>query len=211
MTFGQIKTDVRRRLGDSTSAFFTDADIAESVQAGYAELADAAEFYERHANINMIAGHTYYNLLNILPDTFLSPRRIYNNTLARWLVPTDAGQMDRNGWRQWELIYGPPEKMLMRGNWWLGVWPRTSDDTPILRMYYTGIPAEFSDNTDVPAFPVEFHPGIPAFALSDLFSQQRETKKALEKWQEYIGYQDGLAAYVNGRTKLAALSIAGGA
>ena len=207
MNFGQLKTDVRRRLGDSTTAFFSNDDIENAIQDAYAELADATEFFERYANLTTIAGHTYYNLTHILPDTFLSPRRVYSGTTNRWLTPTTPRELDYHTYRQWELVYGPPEKYWMRGNWWFGIFPRTADDVPILRFCYTAIPDEFVDDSDTPAFPQEFHPGISASALSDLFSQQRETEKALVKWAEYLGYQDGLKKYVDGRTQLAGMAV----
>ena len=207
MNFGQLQTEVRRRLGDATTAFFSAQDIKDAINEAYAEMADATEFYEREANLNTIAGHTYYNLLNILPDTFLSPRRIYNPTLSRWLIPTDARQLDYYGWKQWELIYGPPEKLLMRGNWWLGVWPRTTDDVPILRVYHTAIPPPLTADSDTPAFPQEFHKGLVDCAESDLMSQQRETTKALKLWASYKAIEAELSAYVQGRTKLAGTSV----
>ena len=207
MTFGELKSDVRTRLNEATSVFYSDADIAAAVQEGYADIADQTEFFERFANIETLAGHTYYDLTSNLPDTFLSPRRIYNGTTSKWLTPTDPRHLDKHTYRQWELVYGPPEKYLMRGNWWLGVFPRTSNDVPILRFYYTAIPAAFINDSDAPAFPPEFHAGIAEYAMSDLMSQQRETVKALGYWSSYQRIAGQLADFTEGRTKLAGFSV----
>ena len=38
-------------------------------------------------------------------------------------------------------------------------------------------------------------------------SQQRETKKAVKLWKSYKEYEADLSAYVQGRTKLAGVSV----
>ncbi len=69
-------------------------------------------------------------------------------------------------------------------------------------MYYTAIPPELEEDTDEPDFPREFRFGLVEYALFDCHAQQRETKKALEYWKSYLGYQQRLADFVNGRTSI---------
>lgn len=123
MTFGQMKAAVRRKLNESSATFWTDQDIEDALNDAYAEMADATEFYERQATIDLLPSRTYYDLTSVLPDTFLSPRRAYNVTTSRWLDPTDPLDQDRHTDSQWELTSGQPERYMLRGNWWLGVWP----------------------------------------------------------------------------------------
>ena len=204
MNFGQMKTRVRRRVNEPSTAFFTDADIEDALNEGYHELADATEFYEREALVPMIKGHTYYDLTNILPDTFLSPRRAFNPTTNRWLAPTDPINQDIHTFVQWELVQGEPESYLMRGNWWLGVFPKPSQDGAGMRLNYTGIPAAMVEDTDEPeAIPEEFHDAIVEYAVYDLLGQKRQGNKALIHWGAYLALEDKLRRYVDGRTSLA--------
>lgn len=200
MTFGEQQKEVRRRLNELTATFWTDQDIKDALNEGYEEISDASEWFERYANIPMLSGRTYYNLLNILPDTFLSPRRCFNTVTNRWLQPTDTRQQDFQAFVQWETNSGQPEKYIFRGNWWLGVWPKRSADDGILRFYYSAIPPAMADDSDTPGFLDEFHSGLVDFALSDLLSQDRETNKAMAFWASYKAQETGLAQYVNGRT-----------
>jgi hypothetical protein len=201
MTLGEMKSEVRRRLNESGTAFYSDADIAASLQEGLDEMADIAEYSEREASVGLLTGRTYYDLQSVLPDTFLSPRRIYNSTTSRWLTPTDPRDQDEHTFVQWELTYGEPVRYLLRGNWWLGVWPRQSNDTGKLRVYYTDIPAPLTD-TESPSFPRDFHPGITDYAIFDLLCQQRETEKALTYWKSFLDYADGLMKHVQGRQRI---------
>jgi hypothetical protein len=215
MTFGEMQDRTRTRLNELTSAFFSDDDIQTSLNEGYAELADATEFYEREAMVPLLKWRTYYDLSLILPDTFLSPRRAYNPRTSRWMIPTDDREMDFHTFVQWELTKGEPEKYLMRGNWWLGVFPKPDRDSEGLRLIYSAIPSDMTDDDEEPVdIPREFHQGIMYYAISDLMSQQRETVKAIRFWgapdingnypaNTYKGVETKLKAYVDGRTKLA--------
>ena len=202
MTFGEMQTKVRLKINEATSAFFSDDDIQNAINDGFAEMADATEYFEREAMVPLIKRHTYYDLSLILPDTFLSPRRIYNPRTSKWLVPTTPRELDKE-WAQWETVDGEPEKYFLRGNWWLGVFPRPTKDSEGLRLVYTAIPEDMSDDSDEPDFPREFHEGLIAFSMSDLMAQQKEPKKALQYWASYKDYETRFQAYVEGRTKLA--------
>lgn len=208
MTFGEMQSDVRRKLNEAPATFWTDQDIKDALNEALEEVADATEYYERQATIPMLHGRTYYDLTSLLPDTFLSPRRGWNTTTQRWLRPTDARNQDEHTYVQWELTYGPPNSYLLRGNWWMGVFPRSSDDSSSkIRLYYTAIPPRMSASTDEPAFPQEFHPGIVNLAISDLLSQDRETAKAISYWTSGQGYVEGLRAHVEGRQHLAGVNV----
>ena len=207
MTFGDLQTRVRRKLNETSTVFWTDQDVKDAINEGYAEMADGTEFYERQAQVPMIEGHMYYDLSLGLPDTFLSPRRAQNVTTSQWLEPTDPLEMDYHTFPQWELTAGQPEKHFLRGNWWLGVWPKPSGDQIGQRFYYTSIPAPMEDDDDVPAFPVEFHDALIEYAMYDLLAQKREAKKALLHWDAYLAYEMGLRSFVNDRIKRAAVRV----
>ncbi len=202
MTLAEMKSDVRRRLNESGAEFFSDDDIADSLQEGLDEIADITEYYEREATLGLLTGRTYYDLRTVLPDTFLSPRAAWNTTTQRWLTATDARDLDERTFVQWELTYGEPVRYLMRGNWWLGTWPRNSSDSLGIRMIYTSIPAALTDDEE-PAFPVEFHMAAPDFAVFDLLGQERETQKALALWNSFLGYCAGLKKHVQSRQRIA--------
>lgn len=207
MTFSEMKTDVRRRLNEASATFWTDADIEEALNDALAEVADATEYYERQANLQMLDGRTYYDLTSLLPDTFLSPRRCWNATTQKWLTPTDPRELDYHTFVQWELTNGEPEKYWLRGNWWLGVFPRRTADTSKVRIYYTAIPPAMSASTDEPGFPREFHQAVTELALSDLLAQERETSKALQHWESGQEYVAALQLYVEGRQRLAGMRV----
>lgn len=207
MTFGEMKATIRRKLNEASATFWTDTDIEDAINEAVEEFADATEYLERYANVAMLTGRTYFDLTSVLPDTFLSPRRIWNTETHEWLEPTSARDLDEHKYVQWELVTGPPEEYFLRGNWWLGVFPASSNDTVKLRVYFTAIPDEMTESTDTPDFPREFHPGVVDLALSDLMAQSRETKKALALWASGQTHIEGLHKHVDGRQRVAKRSV----
>ncbi len=197
-----MKRDVRRKLDEVSALFWTDQEVVDAINEGLAEMADATEYFERQAHLNLLAGRTYYDLTSILPDTFLSPRRAWNTTTETWLRPSGPREHDGK-YAQWELTNGEPETYFLRGNWWLGVWPRKPEESSSIRLYYTGMPDPMTNDTDEPTFPREFHPGVVAIAISDCLAQERETAKALEYWAKGMTYAEGLKLHVQGRQKIA--------
>ncbi len=145
MTFGEMQSILRTKLNEASATFWTDQDVKDALNEAYEEIADATEFYERQATIPLLTGRTYYDLTSLLDaDTFLSPRRGFNTATNKWFVPTDARAQDTQTYVQWELTQAAPKNYFMRGNWWLGVWPKPNDDVSYkMRMYYTAIPPSF--------------------------------------------------------------------
>lgn len=199
MNFGDMKTQTRRKLNELAANFWSDEDVAAALNKGLAEMADATEYYERYVNIPLLSGRGYYNLKNVIDDTFLSPRRAFNTITGRWLIPTDTREMDYHTYVQWELTSGQPERYLMRGNWWVCFFPRPDSDGREVRFYHTAIPPEMEDDDDEPGFPREFHQGVVDYALYDCMAQDREEKKALAFWASYKVHEAGLHQYVERR------------
>jgi len=207
MNLGEIHRKVRKRLDEESQAFFSDEDILASIQEGYEEMADASGFFERWAMVKMLKGRTYYDLSQILPRSFLAVSRVFNPNTNKWLDPVTDRDLDYKTLPQWELTDGTPEKYLVRGVWWLGVFPHERQDTPGLRVYHIGLAPPLREPTDVPQFPQEFHEGLVTFAISDCLAQQRETKKALKYWASYSVYEGQLTDYVDRRVLVARKSV----
>jgi hypothetical protein len=205
MTFGEMQTEVRRKLHESGVDFFSNQDVKDAINEGSDELADATEWHERQVTIPLLQGRTHYDLTTVIPEPFLTPLRCWNVTTSQWLTPVDPLELDTKTWVQWELIYGEPQKYMMRGNGWLGVFPRRSANGGGVRFIYTSIPGAMTDDDEEPEFPREFHPALTEFAISDLLAQVRERKKALDRWASYVSYQEGLRAYVNNRQSIAGI------
>lgn len=139
--------------------------------------------------------------------SFLAPITARMGSTNRWSRPVQVRSLDAQ-YRRWEVVYGAMQWMFMRGLWWLGIWPRSATDGPLyagssnsyIDLYHTAIPLPLVFDDDTPPFPEEFHYALVDYALYDLFMQDREPKKAMKRWEQYVMLRDKLEKYVDGRT-----------
>jgi len=195
---------VFQRLNEHAASpvFWTAADVNAAIDDGYAELADASEFYEQWFEIPLLGDRPYYDLRTQLTPDILAVGMAYDETSSRWLLPTSVSEFDASDPR-WERVVGQPQRFLLRGLWWLGYWPRVHGDTGhLVKQYYTALPPRLGD-TDEPLFPSTFHLGCVEFALTELWAQDGETKAAMDAWAAYLAIEAGLVSWVNGRAGMA--------
>lgn len=107
--------------------------------------------------------------------------------------------MDFHTYRRWEINLGMPQKIFMRGLFYLGIFPLQNGDTGLMRFYYTAMPPALVNDSDEPGFPSEFQRGLVQYALFDLYAQDRETQKAMIHWQQYIEIEQQFVDYVQHR------------
>jgi hypothetical protein len=203
MNRGELQQRIFIGLNESSAnpAFWTVADVQAALDDAYEEMSDASEWYERDAVLRLLSNQQYYDLRFIVEaDTFLRLRAVFNATTNRWLQPISVDDLDYRTYRQWEDVTGEPEKWLVRGLWWLRMFPMRPSDTGVVQLFYKALPPAMTRSTDEPGFPREFHEGLIEYALGDLLSQEGETKRALVHFQKYQGYQARLNEWADSRT-----------
>lgn len=203
MTFGELKTDTFRRLQESSTSpvFWTEEDVETALNEGYAELADAAEWYEIERTLDLLASRPYYDLRTVFAEPILSVKAIFNPQTNRWLTPTSPHEEDRRD-RRWETVPGEPWRWMRRGWQWVGLLPLVAADSGTVRLRLTSVPPAMVEDSDVPGFVRALHRGLVEYALADLWAQDGETTKALEAWQQYLAYEVALTEYTDGRLKV---------
>jgi hypothetical protein len=203
MTFIEIITEVKSRLNNliGSSITFDDTDIKASINNGYDELADVTEFNELNKVITT-SGDLYDDLYDpaIIGPGFLTLRHVFNSLNNLWLEPWDYRKLDQS-FSRWETLFSLSWKFILRGLSYFSGYPRQVAGSQYT-VYYTAMPTALVNNTDVPAFPVEFHLGLVNYATFELLAQKQEVTKAMSQWATYLEYQDRLMKYVRGRQGL---------
>lgn len=205
MNLGDLRTHVLRELELSLSApvHWSLEDIDSAINDGLAELSDATEFFERSVFFNVRPSTTYHDVRHIADgDTVLRVTSVWNPARNAWLDPTDVRILDERTARQWERVAGEPQRWFQRGLYWLGLFPFTTASDRILQLRYASIHPRLTDPTQVPQqLPEEFHHALVDYAVYDLLSDDQETAKALEHWNDYTAQEAATAARAQNRTK----------
>jgi hypothetical protein len=195
-----MKAETFRRLRTASSApvFWSEADVEEALNAGYMELSDSTEWFEQYFEIDLLNDRPYYDLRDVLGASFLAIKPAFDEQTNRWLLPTAIRQFDAHD-RRWERVVGEPQRIVMRGLWWLGYWPRIHTEAGLVKQYYTALPPPLVEDEDEPGFPETFHDGCIEFALTDLWAQDSEAVRALKAWADYLVTEAALTAWVDDR------------
>lgn len=206
MTKSELRAEVRRRLAEiNAPVFWTDADIDDAIDLGYAEISDETEWLEEWVDIELLRQRPYYDLRRVVGDDLLSVGPAFDRQTNRWLLPSTTRQLDAGDWR-WERVTGEPQRIFVRGLWWLGYYPRIQSDVGTIKQYYTRLPDPLVLDADLgrddePGFPETWHLALADFAMSDLLAQDGENELAEVYWNDYSVNETALKQFVYTRNQ----------
>lgn len=203
MTFLQLQKEVARRLGldFANLEYHTLQQIKDAVNEGYECISEASEWYEVSQSISWTTG-IYYDLKTLCTKPFLRVLRMFNNATNWWLPVTTVRQMDEQD-RRWELAAGgSPEKIFLRGSWWLGTYPHLDSASGTATLKHSAIPDAMSADGDTPGMPATFHKYIADYATYDLLCAEHEFARSMRYWQSYMVGEVLLVDWVQARVRL---------
>lgn len=207
VNFGDIEDRVRTQYEAASTVRWDSATILNGVNEGLDELSEATLFHERNATILLKGGHTYYDLRGFWPEGAFSINSIFNNTQQSWLRPVGIRDLKV---QKWETVPGDPQRYMIRGLFWLGVYPRPSSDVGSLRVYFASMAPHFRDSYSVLSdLPDDFVPALEDYALYDLCCRDGETEKAMSYWDSYQAREHELEKFVKDRLSSRAGRLSG--
>ena len=212
MTFAELQTETFRRIREAVGSgvYFSTEDIKDALNDGYAELSDVTEWFEEYLEIDLLRRRPYYDLFSLIGRSFLSIKPAFDEQVNRWLIPSTVRGLDDHD-RRWERVVGRPQRLILRGIRWLGLYPRTEADGTTIKVYYTRLPEPLCADDDEPGFPEGYHQGLVAYALCDLFAQDGESRLSEAAWAEYLGYEHQLQQWVQHRPSRPLMHVMGSA
>jgi len=208
MTFGEMQAEVRRRLDEVAAVWWTDAEIRTAINDGEDEIADATEWLERVQYIDILEDRPYYDLRTTIRRNFLCAGPTFNTTTNRWLIPISHRDLSLYD-RRWEERDAEAEYVMIRGLWWLGLFPANKAAGGSVKQYYRATPEHMVNADDEPGFHRTFHQGLVEYAVADLFAQDNETDLAMRAWAAYKPYEEGLRLYMLGRIQVPSVHASG--
>lgn len=198
MDLGDIRTDVRERIGEDSADFFTDAEVDRAINIAqttfiaeepwpwlYTEwatsIAEGVDTLELPSNASL---HRVFNL-SIFGGSLYRGRQLER-------VEPAAGFRIRHGYeaanacpRYYYLTSATRDAAEVLYVVRLTPVPDVDYD---IEAQYLRVPAELTGSTDVPDLPDEYHPALPAWAAGHLFLKEMDiSQKAQEQFQLYFG------------------------
>ena len=188
---------VRTKYEQATGVRWTTDQIEAILGEGLDSLAEATYFYERYASVPISPNRQWYDLRGFTPETVVRIKSIHNSNRNLWLKPTSTEELPYN----FEQSVGEPQCFFTRGIYWFGLWPRAGDGhTGTLRVYFAGIPSEFSiPQAVIRDLPDNHIIALEDYALYEMSAQDRESKRAVAYYQSYKKREKSLKDFIDDR------------
>jgi len=184
LTLSEIRAAVYRKLdSDSSSLRFPSATIDQFINDGYAYMATRSFCLMASTTLTPVAGQLIYDL----PTDCVRVMRVFRSDSAEMVWPVDLQRLDHK-WPNWESATGT------RFQWYflLGldrivIGPAISSvGSQSYSILYAQVPADLSDDDDVPAIPREYHEDLQDYATARALLLDG-AQEWLEKATRYLG------------------------
>ena len=200
MNRGEIRTLVREHVNEATAGFWSDATLNTHINTANKKLnatiaALDEDFFTVSATFSTAATTKSYSL----PSDFRFMRRLerYNASDPNDIVKIDEIRFPRTEMgNEWPFgANGEPRRYVLRGNQ-IDLYP-IPDAVYTLRIYYDQRQETFSDDSDTPTSPADFHEMIAIYAA--ILAKQKNNEDASVLATLYSDQEDLLISAIVGR------------
>lgn len=200
MTRSKLRSNVRVNLNDTGISFYKDADINNSLQDAYNDIASKCQCIVNHTTLNWLSQVNYYDFHRGNPDSngdpqntpvddYLGAIAIFNNNSNLWLRD-DTSIRDFDRIRiDWELWSGQPQFWTPRTLRYIAVAPKLYVGTGTFVLWYWGRAPKWDDSQDTTQEPLvapDMQDLFEHFATADLLESAEEPVKATNWWSKYF-------------------------
>jgi hypothetical protein len=196
MTRGEVRTLVRKRLGETTAAFWTDSQLDTWINYGVKDTAYKAKCNRAKTNFTIATDTQTYTFTNINANIYSINEvyHYYNGEKWRKLDMINRTDLDvlYEGWQSADSSV-PQYYWYDREEDIFGVFPAPTSDhagADYLEIYYTYKPASITagdsnqDSTEL-SIPEPLHLAIVEFTVATGFESRGWGDRANDAWQKY--------------------------
>lgn len=192
MNRGQIRTIARKRLGETTAAFWQDPELNDWINLAAKDAAEKTKCLQENGYITTIENQSEYVLATEGFSTLIAVINVYlyqDATTWQKLKKTSRDELDiiNPGWLSYDA--GTPAQY-----YWnkeediLGLLSKpnsTNAGTNYLRLYYAVSHADMTQDTNVPTIPADLHLALVDYVVSLGLESRGHRPEATEALTKY--------------------------
>jgi hypothetical protein len=193
MTRSEIRSLIRKRLGETTASFWLDVELNSMINDGCTDVAFRAKCLRGSGYFTTVSGTAEYPITTVVPTaTVISINEVYylqNGTTWQKLEATSRTELDITypTWKSTDS--GTPQRYWFdreEGN--LGLYQKpdaTNAGISYGQIYYTKAHVDIAGDTESPQLPEYIQPAIVDFVVANGYEQRGWGDKANDAWQKY--------------------------
>jgi len=193
MTRSEIRSLIRKRLGETTASFWSDAEMNTMINDGCTDVAFRAKCLRGVSYFNTVTNTGEYTMSALISTaTVISINEVYylqNGTTWQKLEATSRTELDMVSptWKSTDA--GTPQKYYFdreEGTFGLYQKPDSNNDgTSYGQIYYTKAHVDINGDTESPQVPEYLQNAIVDYVVANGYEQRGFGDKANDAWQKY--------------------------
>lgn len=193
----RIRVKYEAEAGVPSPVRWSDARLTDFVNEALETLAENTGFYERYCTIPVEEYRRYYDVRGFTPETVVKVKGIWSSDRNDWLWPKSVDDLGMG----WEQSTGTPHSFFTRGIHWIVVHPVPTETTGgTLRVHFSGVPSRLNHPQAVLGdLPDQYYPAVEDYVLYELSTTDRETKRAIAHFQDYLKREADLRHFMDRR------------
>lgn len=193
MTRSEIRSLIRKRLGETTASFWSDPELNTMINDGCTDIAFRSKCLRGTSYFTTVSGTGEYTMTALVPAaTVMSINEVYykqNGTTWQKLEPTSRTELDltQPTWKSTDA--GTPQKYYFdREEDIFGLFQKpdaTNAGTSYGQLYYTKAHVDINGDTESPQIPEYLQLSIVDYVVANGYEQRGFGDKANDAWQKY--------------------------
>jgi len=192
MTRTQIKALIRKELGESTAAFWTDAELNTWIDNACDDLAFRAKCIRDNGKMTLTASTAEYVTSSFYPKLIAILEVYHYNNATTWyqLQPITRDELNREypGWKS--AAAGVPTHYYWdREEDMIGFYVKpnaTNAGTDYVEVYYAKEHTDLAGDSSEPDIPLPLQPAIIDFVVATGLDSRGWGDKSNDKWQKFF-------------------------
>lgn len=193
MTRSEIRSLIRKRLGETTASFWSDPELNSWINDGCTDIAFRSKCLKGNSYFTTVAGTGEYAMSTLISTvTVLSINEVYynqNGTTWQKLEATSRTKLDieHPTWKSTDAGI-PLQYYFEREEDLLGLFYKPDSSNAGIsygQVYYTKAHVDISGDSESPQIPEYLQPAIVDYVVANGYEQRGWGDKANDAWQKY--------------------------
>lgn len=194
MTRTVLRNTIRKKIGESTAAYFEDSDLDQWIEDAQLDIVWKAKCKRQRSLATTVASTVRYSLSTLVSDLLrIFKVRVYDSSTTDWTKVKFATQefLDERfpGWMTANA--GPPEYYVydVELNEFI-LYPKADTDqvgTNYLEIYNSIKPTAIANDSASPDLPTMLHPAVIDYVVATGLAARGYEDIANNNWQQYYG------------------------
>lgn len=186
MNVADVRRRVQNKVGDTSGAEITPAQVLDWINDGMLEIARRTQQPQATASTVTVAGQSAYATATFSADVLRLRSVLCNGMLLQAISLEQADQQFGDRESSSSSAAGTPQWFWVWADQ-INLWPRPDTAGQTLKLFYVKRPAPVTGDADVPGIPLHMHPDLVSYVYAQVLDTIGSGDRADRMTDRFIG------------------------